>query len=80
MDQKTIDKVLRCRAIIDRHRDWLKGKFDQFEADVATETAKLESKDKGDVRKSGAASPYRAWSGKTTLYFMRRSNRRAICQ
>jgi len=50
MDQKTIDKVLRCRAIIDRHRDWLKGKFDQFEADVATETAKLESKDKGDAR------------------------------
>jgi len=54
MDQKTIDKVLRCRAIIDRHRDWLREKFDKFEADVAAETAKLESKDKGDERKIAA--------------------------
>ena len=54
MDQKTIDKVLRCRAIIDRHRDWLREKFDKLEADVAAETAKLESKDKGDERKIAA--------------------------
>ena len=37
MDQKTIDKVLRCRAIIDRHRDWLRDKFDKLQADMVAE-------------------------------------------
>lgn len=51
MDQKTIDKVLRCRAIIDRHKSWLADQVLASEAAIAEAVDKLPAKDKENASK-----------------------------
>jgi|LSQX01.2.fsa_nt_gb hypothetical protein len=46
MNKEIIEKVLRCRASIDRHRNWLADKFAESEAAIALAISKLPEKDR----------------------------------
>lgn len=50
MKQEIIDKILRCRAIIDKHRTWYKTEFVEAEADIVSAVAALSVKSEQNIK------------------------------